>query len=197
MQQNLPIIRSQHLATRQNLTLHSISKASQLIQQQLFDLILFQKSQNIAVYVSVRGEVHTREIIEKIWATNKNCYLPVTAADPAKPMLFVQYRKDAILQKNKFDIPEPVPNIDNQILPQNLDLVVVPLVAFDSKGNRLGSGCGNYDRTFAFKKTASLVSAPYLIGIAYEWQKIDALTPQKWDVPLDIIITADKLYHCA
>ena len=69
------------------------------------------------------------------------------------------------------------------------------MVGFDTKGNRLGMGAGFYDRTFNFKLSEK-INTPLLIGLAYECQKLDNLTPNSWDVPLDYIITEDTIYDC-
>jgi len=65
--------------------------------------------------------------------------------------------------------------------------VLVPLVAFDDAGNRLGMGAGYYDRSFAFRRAAP--SPPLLVGVGYEFQRVPALAAQPWDVPLDAVLT--------
>jgi len=64
----------------------------------------------------------------------------------------------------------------------------MPLVAFDLTGNRLGRGGGYYDRTFAFMREKHR-NHPYLLGLAYHWQQIDALPREDWDIPLAGIVT--------
>jgi 5-formyltetrahydrofolate cyclo-ligase len=73
-------------------------------------------------------------------------------------------------------------------------LVLVPLVAFDVHGMRLGMGGGYYDRSFAFRMTEGYASKPALVGLAYEIQKVAALEQRAWDVPLDGIVTEASAY---
>ena len=70
----------------------------------------------------------------------------------------------------------------------------IPLVAFDPKCNRIGMGCGYYDKTLAFKKGGEFKNKTLLVGLAYEFQKIDSIEKNAWDIPMDAIITEDKTY---
>lgn len=153
-------------------------------------LPIFKASKFIAAYLPFNGEVDARPLIKNIWQEHKRCYLPVIKNDQ---MLFVQYVENDQLIKNHFGILEP-PYSDKKIIqPEELDLVIVPLVGFDKNANRLGTGGGYYDRTFIFKKQKPN-SKPYLLGIAYELQKLTSLTPNVWDVPMDMIVTEERSY---
>ena len=84
----------------------------------------------------------------------------------------------------------PEPTADKPVrAPGRLGTVLVPLVAFDRRGTRLGTGAGFYDRAFAFRLDQPRGSAPVLIGLAYSWQELPAIERRPWDVPLDYIIT--------
>lgn len=120
----------------------------------------------------------------------KNIYLPIIHPFANKKLLFVLYKKNTNLIINKFNIPEPELNILNLIPLDLLDIVFVPIIAFDKKGNRLGSGGGYYDRTFQNSKKKNTL----LIGIAYDFQEVKEIKKEKWDVTLDIIITPSKIY---
>ena len=94
------------------------------------------------------------------------------------------------LRRNRFQIPEPDVSPAEWLPPSALDLVLTPLVAFDSTGTRLGMGGGFYDRSFAFLRDPDPVGhRPRLIGLAYEFQQVEALVRQPWDVPLDAAAT--------
>ena len=82
----------------------------------------------------------------------------------------------------------------NQISANFLDIVFVPLVAFDLNGFRIGMGSGYYDRTFEKKLAIKDPKYPVLIGLAYEFQKQECLNHQPWDVPLDMVVTELKTY---
>lgn len=104
-----------------------------------------------------------------------------------KHLIFGKYCDGDTLINNQYGIPEPCGNLD-LINPKDLDMAIVPLVAFDKNGNRLGTGKGYYDRTFSFKKQKQPIK-PYLFGIAYSFQQIENLSPQLWDIPLDFVVT--------
>src|SRR5690606_20410008 len=74
-----------------------------------------------------------------------------------------------------------------------VQLVCMPLVAFDQQGNRLGMGGGFYDRTLAFMHQPG--QQPALLGCAYDWQKTTALAAEPWDIPLSAIATDQRLYR--
>ena len=111
-----------------------------------------------------------------------------------KKLLFGQLLPDSKLKKNYFGIPEPCVTRDNQVSVDLLDMVFVPLVAFDLNGFRIGMGSGYYDRTFEKKLAIKDPKCPVLIGLAYEFQKQECLNHQPWDVPLDMVVTELKTY---
>jgi 5-formyltetrahydrofolate cyclo-ligase len=78
---------------------------------------------------------------------------------------------------------------------RNLDLVLVPLVGFDTQGNRLGSGAGYYDRSFDFRLRLH-DARPRLVGLAFDCQETAGLQRAGWDVPLDAIVTESRLILC-
>jgi 5-formyltetrahydrofolate cyclo-ligase len=127
--------------------------------------------------------------MEVIWQAGKVCYLPVLA--DMKTLQFVQYEQDDELQPNQYSIYEPV-NHAHAIQPERLDMVIVPLVAFDEQGNRIGTGGGYYDRTFAFMYMHP-PRAPFLLGLGYDVQQSQDCQPDPWDIKLNGILTESKL----
>ena len=113
---------------------------------------LFKQAQHIACYLSVNSEMETKYLIKEIWRAEKKCYLPILSIEQKGFLHFGEYTKDSQLTKNQFGIPEPECIEGHCDVPSQLDLVIMPLVAFDKQGNRLGTGAGYYDRTFSFKK---------------------------------------------
>lgn len=164
-------------------------QAAILILQQIKVLPEFISSQYIAAYYAHQNEIDPMSILEQAWELKKQCYLPVLHNEALR---FAQYQRQNALQLNQFNIAEPLPT--HLIEPSQLDMVFVPLIAFDLQGYRLGMGKGYYDRTFAFLagKTAK---KPYLIGLAYEFQKVNSVFPEKWDIPLDMVITEKQTYE--
>ena len=146
----------------------------------------FLNSRTIAVYLSNDGEVDLLPLVERAWLMGKRTFLPRLFGPK---LWFLPFHPQTMLAGNRFSIPEPVEPARRRIRPMFLDLVLFPLVAFDSGGNRLGMGAGFYDRTFEAARRRSVWPGPKRIGVAYEIQRVDALPAAEWDVPLDAIVT--------
>lgn len=181
------VLRKKRSEVDPELRLVAAHKASNL----LLASTLFQKCQHIACYWSFQDEFDTRPLMEMIWLAKKHCYLPVLRED--KSLAFYHYEKNDALVTNQYGIPEPV-TADKSAFPvDRLEIVLVPMIGFDLKGNRLGTGGGYYDRTFAFLLEQSKPHSPCLIGLSYQCQAVDVLPTDTWDVPLDGILTEKKL----
>ncbi len=74
---------------------------------------------------------------------------------------------------------------------ESIDVVLVPLVAFDALGHRLGMGGGFYDRTFARRKR----KLPLLVGIAHDFQQVERLAVAPWDIDLDMVVSDRRIYR--
>ena len=187
-------IRKQLRNTRNTLTPSQQSKHAQQALQNFKQLLttepVFARPQKIALFLSQDGELDTQETIEFLWnKTEHKVYLPVLETKDEWHMAFVQYKPQSIMQNNQFGIKEPYAAVTEHLSGERLDWVFMPLVGFDSNGNRLGMGGGYYDRTFAFKLNSKSHKTK-LIGWAYSCQKTDTLLPSEpWDVPLDGILT--------
>jgi len=107
-----------------------------------------------------------------------------------KSLKFAKIGKN--FRKNRFGIKEPIST--DIISAEQLDIIFMPLVGFDSNKNRIGMGSGFYDRTLSFKKQQQNFKNPKLIGLAFDCQQVEQLEVQEWDVPLDVIITPSKIY---
>lgn len=154
---------------------------------------LFNESRHIACYLANDGEINPDALIDEIWKSGKHCYLPVLAAGDVNILQFVAYTPDTQLSTNHFGISEPVISSVNTQSAQKLDLICLPLVAFDKAGNRMGMGKGFYDRTLAFLNSDQRPAKPKLLGLAHGFQQVDQLIAQDWDVPLDAIATEKDL----
>ena len=96
------------------------------------------------------------------------------------------------LRANVFGINEPKPH-KPRLTAKHFDAVLMPLVAFDRNGNRLGMGAGFYDRSFAFRNQTAQLKRPLLIGLAHHSQEANSIISDSWDVTLDAIITDREL----
>ena len=176
---------------REQLSSENVDQLGGAIFRNLLDSNILEDKNRIAIYCSVNNEVATMQIIKHLWTKDKELFLPIIKSNQ---LVFGSYKSGDNLSNNKFDIPEPTTPTEELITADVLDLVVVPLVAFDSDCNRLGMGGGYYDRALAFKKTSSKTSSPLLIGLAYELQKVNILEMNSWDIPMDGIISESKTY---
>jgi len=158
--------------------------------QRLGKTRLLRNAGRIACYLANDGEIATDHIIEAAWARGQQVYLPVLS--PLKNSLyFAPYRPDSRLRRNRFGIDEPACPQRHWLKAQQLDLVLLPLVAFDDAGNRLGMGGGFYDRTLTFMRHRSHRLRPFLVGLAHEIQRSEQLQASSWDIPLGAIATED------
>ena len=99
---------------------------------------------------------------------------------------------------NWYGIEEPVTGLRGQKFLRELDTVLVPTVAFDARGHRLGMGAGYYDRAMQRRRDRSRAwRRPLLVGIAFGFQEVAAIEPQPWDVALDMIVTERGVLRCA
>jgi len=155
----------------------------------------YQQSKHIAFYLSNDGEMDLGLLIEHAWQQGKHCYLPVLAEPNTQRLWFIPFTPETKLKPNRFGIPEPVHSHSSRILKTlSLDLILMPLVAFDEQGNRMGMGGGFYDRTLAFLRQRKYWHKPNLLGIAYEFQKQKQLQNNPWDIPLQAVATEKHIY---
>ena len=157
---------------------------------------LIRNTRRIALYLPVNGEVDPQPLMHTLCSMGKRLYLPVLARFPERSLLFSAYSPGDPLVCNRFGIPEPERIHDKRIRTTALDLVLLPLVAFDARGHRLGMGGGYYDHSFAFLNRRRHWCKPLLMGLAYEFQRVPMIEPEPWDVPLNAIATEQGVYHC-
>ncbi len=154
---------------------------------------IYRNSKNVAFYLANDGEIDPSQMIEHAWFLGKNVFLPVLS--PVKNSLyFAPYQPDSRFRLNRFGIAEPVCPPTQWKSAGQLNLLFLPLVAFDESGNRVGMGGGFYDRTLAYLQHRRHWRKPVLIGLAHEIQKVAQLETQSWDIPLDFIITETRAY---
>ena len=108
----------------------------------------------------------------------------------ANRLRFAPWRPGDPLVTNRYGIPEPDVEPAAALPPEAMSLVVMPLVGFDPTGRRLGMGGGWYDRSFAFRDAA--MPPPWLVGVGFDAQCVDALEVESWDVWPDAICTETR-----
>lgn len=171
----------------------------------------FITADRIAAYWPNDGEIDPRPIIQTALKLGKKCYLPVLQPENNLALFFVEYQTHIPLVTNALGFKEPQWDPQGKLLeqefrwllPKELDLVFLPLVAFDDKGQRLGRGLGYYDRSFAFLRDMDKDKdknedidkkdiKPFLIGLGFEIQYFPVLPKDEWDVKLDGVATEKR-----
>ncbi len=148
-------------------------------------LPMWRWARRVAIYRPADGEIDTTPLAREARRCNKQLYLPVVDGHKLR---FRRWQPQQTMAPNRFGIPEP-PRAAPECPTRWLDLVIMPLVAFDGAGNRLGMGGGFYDHTFAFRHRHPRWRHPRLVGAAFGLQQAEALPTRPWDVPLDAVIT--------
>ena len=159
--------------------------AADALASQLLALPFAPESGKVAGYWAVDGEIALHAWQLALPAGVQYC-LPVLHAD--QRLRFAPWRPGAPVTPNAHGIPEPAVEASELLTPAMMDLVVVPMVAFDRRCQRLGMGGGWYDRSFEGRRDRS----PRLVGVGFAAQQVDALQPNAWDVPMDAICTEER-----
>ncbi len=165
-------------------------RAIDRIRARLVGAHFFRVARHVAFYDAFDGEVDVGAVLVHAHRAGKRCYLPVLQSD--RMLEFSRYRPGDRLVTNRFGLPEPIDG--HTIRPDRLDLVLTPLVGFDTALNRIGMGAAYYDTTFAFLRHRDAWRHPKLVGVAFEIQKTTLPPPSAWDVPLWRVVTECGLY---
>jgi 5-formyltetrahydrofolate cyclo-ligase len=183
-------LRTQLQQQRNALTPPQQAHTSQQICQHITQAKCFKNAQHIAFYTPVKGEATPLPLQQN---TEKSYYLPALSTQKKHHLVFVKINPKTRYKNNQYAIPEPLYTAKDTRPAEALDLVIMPLVAVDRTGNRMGMGGGYYDRSFAFKQKQE-TTTPLLLGFAYDFQLISKLSAEPWDIPLDYIATNSKFH---
>lgn len=151
----------------------------------------FKNRQRFAFYYPVGNEVNLLDLMYRAWDLKKTTFLPVLASFPRGNLWWIKHSETTPMYENRYGIPEPYhPARSRRTKVRSLDMIFMPLVAFDARGNRMGMGGGYYDRSLAkCYRTDNQWHRPIRMGVAYSWQQVDDIPTEKWDIPLDAIAT--------
>jgi 5-formyltetrahydrofolate cyclo-ligase len=186
----MPSLRQQLRKKRRSLTRSEQVCASAALCRLLVTDIAMITADRIAFYLPNDGEIDPTRFLSWCHAAGKQIYLPVVPEGlmANAPSLFFQAYTPGltILVNNRFGVPEPLFDRRKCIRASLLNLVLMPLVGFDRKGNRIGMGKGYYDKTFSTRIPA--FRSPRLVGLAHSVQET-AIVPDPWGIPLDAVFT--------
>lgn len=184
-------LRSTYMEKRSALSKNAVKSMSQSIESSLYNSNIYKNSFVIMTYINFGNEVITEEIIKHSLNLGKSIGVPITI--PKTRELLVSELKDfdKELELGVYNILTPKKEYIREIQPSKIDLVLVPGIAFDKKGYRIGYGGGYYDR-FLCKLNSNAVT----IALAFSIQLIDSVPTGIYDLPVDYILTEKGFINC-
>ncbi|NQS88921.1 5-formyltetrahydrofolate cyclo-ligase [Patescibacteria group bacterium] len=183
-------LRHHILFIRRNLLSKKVREKSEKIREFFFDFPFFQRANLILFYLSLPNEVQTERLIKDTFRMGKRVAVPLVKKEKREivPCELNNYNKE--LEDGPWGILQPKAGC-KQVDIKEIDLVVVPGVAFDEKGHRLGFGAGFYDR---FLKLLS--STTKIVSLSFEVQVVKKIPSLSHDVPVEYIITEKRIIKC-
>ncbi len=180
-------LRQSRLQVREKLPLDYQNTASTKVCNRIRTLDEFRKAKRIALYQAIGGEISLNNLWKSAPLQGKFCYFPVLSNDS---LLFLPATPATPFKRNRFGISEPDIDLSLAIRPDLVDIIFMPVVAFDNYGTRVGMGAGYYDRTLA------QVNHQRLIGVAYDFQHCSYIEAQSWDIPMTAVVTPQRILWC-
>ena len=179
------LLRDSILEKRNSLSEQEIKSKSEIIKNNVFSMKDFKDSKVVMFYVSFNSEVDTHEMIKEA-LKSKRIAVPKVVDGEIQPALLIDFEQ--MIPSGKFNILEPIELLKVDF--KNISLIIIPGIAFDRKGHRIGYGYGYYDKFLRKIPKASK------IGIAFDFQIVEKIPNEKHDVPLDIIVTEKEVIRC-
>lgn len=161
-------------------------RCAQRCSEHLMRALRRRRARSVAVYLACGAELSTSALIAQLHGAGLRVFVPRLRGNA---MRLLRLRKGAPLRRNRFGIAEPV-GARGRVPLNRIDALVMPLIAFDARGRRLGTGGGYYDRLLAAVRTRR---RPWRVGYAYALQQVAALPDEAWDVPLHAVCTEHGL----
>lgn len=171
------IIRVEKRKLRENLSEEEIRYKSKKITQSFLNSIIYKESKVIMSYMNIKNEVETKDINKKILKDEKILLIPVIEKEE---IVVHNLEKLDLCKTGEYNILEP---LENREWKDHIDLIIVPGVAFDKKGNRIGFGKGYYDR-FLIKHIKAIK-----IAILYDFQLCSSIVEEKHDIKMDFLLS--------
>lgn len=181
-------LRRSVIAKRDRLSAEEITGKSRLIAENLFSLPAYRDAKTVMFFISFGSEVDTRPMVEDAIRRGKIALAPKAVPQTRSliPSQILDWDED--LAPGAYDIPEPAEDKLRPHGPETIDFLLVPGVAFDQKGNRLGYGGGYYDRFFPLLKPGTP-----LVALVFDLQVQSAVPVDEWDRRVDCIITERRI----
>ena len=184
-------IRQRMIDQRKTLSPMVRREKSHQIFQQLQQLQPYNEAKNLMTYVPFQEEIHTTFLIEDFLKKSHRVFIPVTRPKEKEIIISELLDIEKDLEIGHFGVLEPKAFAFRPKDPKILDLIIVPGLAFTKSGYRIGYGGGYYDRFLP-----TLKHKPLTIALAFDFQIISVLPINKYDVPVDMIVTESRVIDC-
>lgn len=178
-------IRKQMRAMRKALDAGAVKAASDSAAERVLALPQFEDAKLLMAYMPAKNELDPTPIIERARAAGKRVAFPLCIENGGL-RLFVPNGADSFAV-GSYGILEPKPEASTEVFAEDIDLIIVPAVAFTSQCGRLGQGGGYYDRLL--KKTKA-----FTVGVGYDFQLCESLPTEEHDMPLDCVALPGALF---
>ncbi|HEU0276831.1 MAG TPA: 5-formyltetrahydrofolate cyclo-ligase [Rhodanobacteraceae bacterium] len=194
MNDSRALIRARMSVRRNELGAKQRIEAAAGVLHSLETLPEFLIDRRVAGYWAVRGELPLNLVVAALRRRSQHYFLPILGT--ARQLYFGEYTEGTPLANNRVGIPEPAVAAAQRLGARDLHVILVPLLAFDAAGSRLGTGGGWYDTSLAFLRDRPRPASPLLVGVGYGFQQVEHVPAEVWDVPLDYVATEEALLAC-
>lgn len=184
---NKKALRQKYLTQLNELTSMEKQTYEQALQQNILTTAAWQQAQVIGLTLSKGSEWETRTLIEAAWQAGQQVAVP-KCIPKTKRLDFYRITSYDQVAVGFYQLEEPLPERAQLLASDQIDLLVVPGVAFDKRGYRVGFGGGYYDRLLADFRGNTLSQFA-------SWQWLEAFEPDPWDQPVDVLVTEKGVYH--
>jgi 5-formyltetrahydrofolate cyclo-ligase len=189
-------IRRAMAARREELTAEQRTQMAQSGTELLLDLPEITAARVVAAFVSTRSEIDTSRAIDGLRRRGVTVVLPRVSAELLPPRLrFHKVEGPSELVFGIFGLLEPGPGCP-EIAPHEIDVFMVPGLAFDARGGRVGYGGGYYDELMAYVRAHPDGPAGFFVGFGYDFQLTESCPTGEWDVPIDCVVTDARVVRC-
>jgi 5-formyltetrahydrofolate cyclo-ligase len=185
-------IRKKILQVRRSMDEAEKGRLDMKICRQILSLPVYRTAQTVMAYLNTWDEVQTAEIVRDILDSGKRLIVPYCDLERSEIIPCEIFDLTGDLQTGNFGIREPNPANLKPIAPGEIDLVLVPGIAFDHGGNRIGFGKGFYDRFLPKLKSGVCVA-----GLAYSCQVVEHIAAEKHDYKMSLLITENSIIYLA
>ena len=182
-------IRKDLIQIRKKMPKKEVLEKSKQIKKRLFEMDEFKNASSILFYISYGNEVFTHDMIKECLKNKKNVIVPITDVDNRKLILSKLENWNA-LTKGAYNILEPKEEKIKEVSIFDIDLIIAPGVGFDEQGCRIGHGVGYYDALLRDSTNALHIS------LAFENQIVEEVPIESHDMPVDRIVTEDRIIDC-